>query len=197
MTRPYSESCDQNREPIASILGEFVEGRQTLLEIGSGTGQHAVYFSGLYPWLQWQTSDLPENHPGIHAWLDDCGLDNVLPPIDLDVRGEWPARRYDLIFSANTLHIMSDIEAATFFERVGTCMYSSSRLLIYGPFNYGGRYTSPSNARFDAWLKQRDPASGIKNFDWLRDRAMGSGLECAHDFAMPANNRLLVWRLTA
>ncbi len=195
MNKPCAAACDQNREPIESVLSQFVEGRSRVLEIGSGTGQHAVYFGARFPWLSWQTSDLLEHHAGINAWIDDSGLDNVLAPIELDVSAEWPTQQYDLVFTANTLHIMDDVEADAFISRVSGCMHAASYLLVYGPFNYQGRYTSQSNARFDVWLKQRDPASGIKNFDWLRDRAKLSGLECAHDFAMPANNRMLVWRL--
>ena len=194
MTKPYSESCDQNREAIEAVLTRFIEDGRRLLEVGSGTGQHAVYFGRRFPSLSWQTSDLPEYHHGIQAWIDDSGLDNVLSPLILDVSGPWPKQRYDLIFSANTMHIMSESEVDAFLSHAPGCMESDAWLLVYGPFNYGGRYTSPSNARFDSWLKQRDPASGIKNFDWLRDRAEAYGLECAHDFAMPANNRILAWR---
>ncbi|MDJ0833449.1 MAG: DUF938 domain-containing protein [Gammaproteobacteria bacterium] len=192
--KPYSESCEQNRQPIRQVLQRYVEGRQRLLEIGSGTGQHAVYFSALFPHLSWQTSDLVEYHPGIQAWIDDSGLDNVQAPIELDVSASWPQQQYDLLFSANTLHIMSAAEVEQLFQRCPACMRNDALFLVYGPFNYDNRYTSDSNARFDQWLKQRDPASGIKNFQWLQDIADSSGLECVDDHAMPANNRILVWR---
>ena len=192
--KPYAESCEQNRQPIGQILQRYVEGRQSLLEIGSGTGQHAVYFATQYPWLNWQTSDLAEYHPGIQAWINDSKLSNVLAPIELDVSGDWPGQEYDLIFSANTLHIMSASEVEQLFRRCPACMQTDAALLIYGPFNYANQYTSDSNARFDQWLKQRDPASGIKNFEWLQDIATTSGLECVADYPMPANNRILVWQ---
>ncbi len=192
--KPYSESCAQNSEPIRQVLQHYVEGRQTLLEIGSGTGQHAVYFAALYPWLSWQTSDLVEYHPGIQAWIDDSGLGNVLPPIELDVSADWPRQAYDLLFSANTLHIMSSTEVQQLFRHCPASMQQGADMLLYGPFNYADQYTSESNARFDQWLKQRDPASGIKNFEWLQDIAHPSGLECVADYPMPANNRILVWR---
>lgn len=197
LNKPYAESCEQNCEPISAVLGQFVNERRTVLEIGSGTGQHAVYFSALYPWLEWQTSDLPAYHQGIRAWIADSGLNNVKNPLELDVCGSWPKARYDLAFTANTLHIMSMTMVEQFFRQLPGCLHPEAMFLVYGPFNYGGAYTSESNAEFDYWLKQRDPHSGIKNFEWLQDMAVQSGLECSHDFAMPANNRILVWKKSA
>ncbi len=194
LNKPYSESCDQNREPIKRVFEQFVDGRNTVLEIGSGTGQHAVYFAAQFAGLLWQTSDLIENHQAIQAWIVDSGLDNVFSPIELDSRGDWPEQQYDLLYSANTVHIMSSDAVEQLFKKLPFCMHDNSVFLLYGPFNYDGRYTSESNARFDQWLKQRDSASGIKNFEWLKDLGMQSGLECFEDFEMPANNRLLVWK---
>ena len=193
MNKPYSEACDQNRAAIQEVLDLYVENRSSVLEIGSGTGQHAVYFAAAYPWLSWQTSDLGENHAGIQAWIDDSRLDNVLPPLLLDTRGNWPATRYDIVFSANTAHIMSAREVEHMFINLPQCLHRDSLFLLYGPFNYDGRYTSESNQRFDQWLRQRDRESGIKDFAWLRDIAAQSGLECRADHPMPANNRILVW----
>ncbi len=193
--RPYAESCDQNRDPIGEVLQRYVKGRHSVLEIGSGTGQHAVYFAARWPWLSWQTSDLAENHAGIKAWIDHSGLDNVLAPILLDVRDSWPeGRRYDLVFSANSLHIMAAEAVALCFSGLPALMHEESRFLVYGPFNYDGRYTSASNARFDQWLKQRDPLSGIRDFAWLQELGRKNGLECIEDIVMPANNRTLVWQ---
>lgn len=195
MNKPFAESCEQNRQPIGQVLARFVQDRQNLLEIGSGTGQHAVYFAAEFPWLSWQTSDLADYHAGIQAWIDGSGMKNILSPLVLDVCSDhWPKTQYDLVYSANTLHIMSDEEVQQLFRKLPVCMFPQSLFLVYGPFNYQNRYTSDSNERFDAWLKQRDPASGIKNFEWLQDIAALSGLECIHDFDMPANNRLLVWQ---
>jgi len=192
--RPHAESCDQNREPIAEVLARHAEGRCSVLEIGSGTGQHAVYFAERFGWLDWQPSDLDEHHAGINAWREHSGCTNVRTPLSLDVSGDWPQQRYDLVFSANTLHIMAADEVEDFFAAVPRVMHDESRLLIYGPFNYEGRYTSIGNARFDQWLKQRDPLSGIKDYEWLQDLAVRAGLECIEDVAMPANNRILVWQ---
>lgn len=192
--RPYAESCDQNREPIRQILNEFVEGKQSVLEIGSGTGQHAVYFADCYPWLNWQTSELKENHKGIQAWIDHSELNNIVTPIELDAAGEWPQYSYDLLYTANTIHIMSESQVEALFDQCVSCMHDSSLLLMYGPFNYQGMYTSDSNARFDDWLKQRDSLSGIKNYEWLQQLGEKSGITCIHDYEMPANNRILVWK---
>ena len=194
LNKPYSESCDQNRDPIQRVFEQFVDGRNTVLEIGSGTGQHAVYFAAQFADLLWQTSDLIENHQAIQAWIVDSGLDNVFSPIELDSRGDWPEQQYDLVYSANTVHIMSSVAVEQLFNKLPFCMHENSVFLLYGPFNYEGSYTSESNARFDLWLKQHDSASGIKNFEWLKDLAQQSGLECTDDFEMPANNRLLVWQ---
>ncbi len=193
--KPYAESCDQNREPIFSVLAPALEHHQRLLEIGSGTGQHAVWFGSKLPWLTWQTSDRLENHPGILQWLEEAALTNVLPPIELDTRmSPWPAITADCVFSANTAHIMDDEGVAGMFRGVGELLPGGGLFLLYGPFNYNGRYTSDSNERFDQWLHQRDPRSGIKHFEDLDALATAAGMTLADDHEMPANNRILCWR---
>lgn len=195
--KPYSESCEQNRAPILAVLREVFADRSRLLEIGSGTGQHAVYFAPELPHLLWQTADVPLHHPGIRLWLAEAALPNVLPPIALDVNQKsWRDGRYDAVFSANTLHIMSWIEVESFFEGVGEVLETNGVLAVYGPFNYNGAFTSESNARFDAWLKSRDPASGVRDFETVDALARARGLMLQQDVAMPANNRTLVWRRT-
>lgn len=198
MDKPYSESCDQNREPILAVLRETFADRSYVLEIGSGTGQHAVYFGAALPHLRWQTADIPLHHPGIRAWLVEAALPNVLPPIALNVSHlNWRNGRYDAVFSANTLHIMSESDVAQFFVGVGEVLEVGGVLAVYGPFNYNGQYTSESNARFDGWLKQRDPASGVRDFEAVDALARAQGLVLQWDIAMPANNRSLVWKKAA
>lgn len=195
--KPFSESCVQNREPIIAVLRELFADRSRVLEIGSGTGQHAVYFGAELPHLRWQTADVPQHHAGIRLWLDEAGLPNVLPPLALDVNDTgWRSGRYDAVFSANTLHIMAWPEVEKFFAGVGEVLEAGGILAIYGPFNYNGAFTSESNARFDAWLKARDPASGVRDFEAVEARARAQGLLLQADIAMPANNRTLVWRKT-
>jgi cyclopropane fatty-acyl-phospholipid synthase-like methyltransferase len=196
--KPFSESCVQNREPILSVLRTCFADRRHVLEIGSGTGQHAVYFGAGLPHLRWQTADVSEHHAGIRQWLDEAALPNVLPPLTLDVsQAGWRSGRYDAVFSANTLHIMSWREVERFFAGVGAVLEPGGVLAVYGPFNYGGRYTSESNARFDAWLKARNPASGVRDFEAVDALAHAQGLVLQQDIAMPANNRTLVWRRTS
>ena len=193
--KPYSESCEQNREPILAVLRDAFADRRRLLEIGSGTGQHAVYFAAELPQLVWQTADVRAYHPGIHAWLDEAALPNVLPPLELDVnQTHWHSGRYDAVFSANTLHIMGWPEVERFFAGVGEVLEPGGVLVVYGPFNYNGQFTSDSNARFDAWLKARDPASGVRDFEAVDALARAQGLVLQRDLAMPANNRSLVWQ---
>jgi cyclopropane fatty-acyl-phospholipid synthase-like methyltransferase len=195
LERPFSESCERNKEPILTVLRETFDHPGDVLEIGSGTGQHAVYFAAALPHLQWQTSDLPASHGGILAWLEQAQLSNLPPPLELDVTRDWPRGPFDYVFSANTLHIMGWPEVIRFFAGVGETLKSGGRLAVYGPFNYGGRYTSESNARFDDWLKGRDSRSGIRDFEEVDALAQGAGLHLLMDRAMPANNRILVWEM--
>ncbi len=165
-----------------------------VLEVGSGTGQHAVYFGERLPHVRWQTSDRASNHPGIEAWVSDAALPNVLPPLTLDVTSEpWPVSQVGAAFSANTVHIMSWPAVQSFFRGVARILEPGGKLLLYGPFNYGGRYTSESNARFDEWLRSRDSASGIRDFEAIDGEAAQVGLVLSDDVEMPANNRLLIW----
>ncbi len=192
--KAFSEACEQNRRPILQVLRRELAGRSRLLEIGSGTGQHAVYFAPEFPRLIWQTSDIAENHAAIKAWLSDTGVTNVLPPLTLDVcEDSWPSERYDAVFSANTVHIMSWREVECLFGGVGRTLAMGGVFCLYGPFNYNGEYTSESNARFDQWLKERDPLSGVKDFEALQRLAGMAGLVLKEDYEMPANNRTLVW----
>jgi SAM-dependent methyltransferase len=198
MHKPYSPACDENREPIHAAIAPLLTQARLVLEIGSGTGQHAVYFAGVMPQLVWQTSDLEAQLEGIRLWLDEAGLPNTPPPLALDVtRADWPALTPDAIFTANTFHIMPWEAVTAAIVGAAHILAPGGRLLVYGPVNYGGEYTSTSNARFDEWLRLRDPASGIRNFEDLDAKARAAGLQIAQDIAMPANNRTLVWRKVA
>lgn len=193
--KPYAEACERNRAPIADVLRDAFGGCAAVLEIASGTGQHAVYFGAQLPHLIWQTSELPEHHAGIAAWLADAQLPNVLPPLELDVNAAgWPAQRYDAVFTSNTLHIVGWSAVERMFAGIARALPAGGVLAVYGPFNYGGSFTSASNAQFDAWLKSRDAASGIRDFENVDALARSYGFALAQDVAMPANNRTLVWR---
>jgi SAM-dependent methyltransferase len=186
--KQYSEASERNRASILAILKRVLADRQHVLEIGSGTGQHAAYFAPELPHLVWQASDVAENLPGIREWVCDP------PPIELDVDKAWPKVDADAVFSANTCHIMSWPQVEQLFSGVGRVLRKGGVFALYGPFNYGGKPTSESNARFDAMLRGRDPASGLRNFEEIHALAKAAGLHLEEDNAMPANNRLLVFQ---
>jgi SAM-dependent methyltransferase len=192
--KPYSPACERNREPILALLRDHLGPRAALLEIGSGTGQHAVHCAAALPQLVWQCSDRAPYLPGIRAWLDEARLPNTPAPIVLDVDGPWPAARFDIVYSANTLHIMSAGHVERLFAALPAVLTADAVLVIYGPFRYGGRHTSASNEAFDASLRARDPASGVRDFEWVDGLARAAGLPLIEDRAMPAHNRGLVWR---
>jgi len=194
LNKPYAESCEQNREPILSVIQPLLARSKAVLEIGSGTGQHAVYFAQGMPQLVWHTSDQAEHHPGIHCWLEEADLENTQLPLELDVsQPVWPEMVIDSVFTANTLHIMSWQHVEKLFAGVGRILPNNGQLLIYGPFNYNNNYTSNSNREFDGWLKSRDPLSGIRNFEDVNALAEQAGMRLMNDYAMPANNRILYW----
>lgn len=272
--KPHAPSCERNREPILAVLREHFADRRGVLEIGSGTGQHAVFFAEAMPWLTWQCSDRAEYLPGIQQWLDEAGLANTPAAVALDVaRGPWPAlltlplagsddllanhrfadrltperrsgrgllgkakphlaegwgegtrdpagadsheirspgrhrvgahphpparegqHRFDVVFSANTLHIMGWPEVEALFASLATVLTDDAILAVYGPFNYGGEFSSDSNREFDGWLKARDPRSGIRDLEAVDALAQTAGLRRVDDVAMPAHNRCVVWQ---
>ena len=196
--RPFSQACENNKAPILAILREELAGIDAVLEIGSGTGQHARYFAEHLPALAWQASDLPENLPGIEAWREGYTGDNLPPPLALDCRSQdWTVAPAQAIFTANSLHIMAWSAVESLFRRLAAQSPAARRLLIYGPFNYKGRYTSASNARFDQWLAAQNPDSAIRDFEAVDALARQANYTLKADHAMPANNRLLVWRSVA
>lgn len=192
--KPFAPSCENNKAPILEILLDAFSDRSLVLEIGSGTGQHAVHFAAALPHLHWQTSDLEENHPGIKLWLEEAALSNLYPPVSLDVtQPDWP-EGFDAVFTANTTHIMPWSAVIEMIGRIGQQLPTGGVFCQYGPFNYNGRFTSDSNAGFDRWLKEIDPARGIRDFEAVEQLANEAGLTLVADHSMPANNRLLVWR---
>ena len=193
--RPFSQACANNQQPILEIIRPLFAEVAEVLEIGSGTGQHAAHFGAEMPHLRWQTSDRPANHPGIDAWRQWAKLPNVPAPLALDVGEPWPIDSTPAIFCANVIHIISWPEVELLFQGIARHLRDPGIVCFYGPYNYGGRFTSDSNARFDQWLKQRDARSGIRDFEAVDALAQKAGLALEADHAMPANNRCLVWRL--
>ena len=193
--KPFAPACERNRDPILAVLHAHFSDRTRVLEIGSGTGQHAVHFAKAMPYLVWQASDVAQNLPGIRAWLAEAKLANTPAAIELDVTGRnWPNEQYDAIFSANALHIMGWPDVEMLFGGLGRIATPDAKLAIYGPFNYGGKHTSPSNAAFDESLKSRAPQMGIRDMESVDELARRAGFALIDDVPMPANNRTLVWQ---
>ena len=190
----FSDPFERNRDPILAILRRVFAERRAVLEIGSGTGQHAAYFASQLAHLSWQPSDVPDNLPSIRAWREEAPAPRPLEPIELDVDRPFPALKVDAVFTANTLHIVSWPQVQRMVSGVGGLLPAGGVLAVYGPFNYGGKHTAPSNEEFDKWLRGRDPKSGLRDAEAVIALAMGHGLVLEEDNAMPANNRLLVFR---
>jgi len=190
-----SEACERNKGPILAVLAGELAASRSVLEIGSGTGQHAVHFARHLPHLTWQPTELGAELDPLEERIRLEGPPNLRAALALDVRAHpWPVERVDAVFSANTLHIMAWDAVEHFFRGVGEVLASPGVLCVYGPFRYRGGYTSESNAEFDRFLRRRDPSSGIRDFEALERLAAAAGLALAADHVMPANNQTLVWR---
>lgn len=193
---PFSQACENNKRPILARLAEVFAERDRVLEIASGTGQHATWFAGHMPQLQWQPTELEQNLPVLEPRCFNYSGENLLPPCTLDV-SQRPWSLADIpgaIFTANSLHIMPWQSVEDLFAELGEQADADTLLVVYGPFNYAGSYTSESNARFDEWLAARNPSSAIRDFEAVDALAGSAGFRLLEDNAMPANNRLLVWK---
>ncbi len=195
---PDAPATARNRDPILEVLEQELADSRRVLEIGSGTGQHAVYFGAQLPHLVWQTSDLRANHAGIRAWIDAAGTANVRDPLPLDVLADAdPDGDFDAVFSANTAHIMNIEAVVATFALAGRLLPDSAPFLLYGPFRTGGEFTSDSNAAFDRSLREQDPAMGIRDLEYLDELAASAALRRSALIAMPSHNFIAVWRKSA
>jgi cyclopropane fatty-acyl-phospholipid synthase-like methyltransferase len=189
---PFSEACERNKAPILAVLRNAFAQRSAVLEIGSGTGQHAVHFAAQLPHLIWHPTEQLANLPHLASRVKLEGSANLRAPSMLDVRQAiWPVRGVDAIFTANTLHIMSWAEVLDAFRGLAAVLPPGGALCIYGPFRYGGRHTSDSNGAFDRMLQERDPLSGLRDLEAVTALAAGYGIRLVDDHDLPANNRLL------
>ena len=198
MKKRPSPSTERNKEPILEVLKKYIllEGR--LLEIGSGTGEHAIYIAEYFRNVEWLTTDTKAKHKAIKDWLKDANLKNVHGPEALMIgRDDFPKGIFNYVFTANTLHIMSWKENKTLFKLLGKRLREGAQVFIYGPFNYDGKFISASNEEFDTWLKERDEASGIRNFEDVVQQMKKAGFKLVEDHEMPANNRLLAFERLA
>jgi hypothetical protein len=193
--KPYADSSEQNKQPILEVLQSQFAHSKHVLEIGSGTGQHGAWLPAFMPHLSWQCSELAENLAGIQLWLDEAGLSNTPPAIELNINQTgWPSLIIDAVFSANTFHIVSWPEVKKCFAGIGNLLPATGKFALYGPFIYGGKHTSQSNIQFDQWLKARDPKSGVRDVDDLNHLAGEQNMALIDDIEMPVNNHILVWQ---
>jgi cyclopropane fatty-acyl-phospholipid synthase-like methyltransferase len=195
MDKPFSEACERNKAPILEQLRGLYAQVGTVLEIGSGSGQHALHFAAQMPHLVWQCSEVAAHLPGLRLWLDEAGLPNLPPPCELDVGRPWPPGRYHAVYTANTLHIMGWAQVQDLFAALPSALRPGGLFTAYGPFHRSGRFNSDSNRRFDAALRAADPVRGLRDVEAVDGLACAAGLQPLADVAMPANNLLLTWRL--
>lgn len=191
--RPFAPACERNQQPILEKLNLILKENDKVFEIGSGTGQHAVYFSNHLPYIQWTTSDLLKNHGGIKLWLSDSKNQNVLGPREYESKKtKLPIKDENVLYTANTFHIMPKEYVLQIIQDMRD-HDSIENFIIYGPFNYGGKYTSEGNANFDIWLEENYPGGAIRDFEWIQSSFLEIGFEIQKDIEMPANNRLLLF----
>ena len=191
----HSEACERNKDPILKILNKEFKHSRNVLEIGSGTGQHAVFFGENLEYLNWQTSELSENLLSLIKRIQLEAPKNVKLPLEIDVsKFDWSLKDIDSVFTANTFHIMSIENVEYFFDGMDKILINGGNLCVYGPFKYNGIYTSESNEKFDRQLKERDKQSGIKDFETVNELAINAGLKLQEDYKMPANNQCIVWK---
>jgi len=195
MDKPFAQSCENNKNAILEQLKSEMVNVRTVLEIASGTGQHAVHFAQQLPHLTWQTSDLAITHEGINAWINESKLTNVSLPLEIDLALPWDhvTGDIDAIFTSNIIHYVDWAFVENFFESAGKLLSKNGKLCIYGPFKYDGQFTTPSNAEFDLWLKSGDAQRGVRDIEKVSELARQNGLSLEGDYDMPANNRFLVF----
>jgi SAM-dependent methyltransferase len=193
--RPYSSACERNQGPIWEVLAGYLRGDETVLEIGSGTGQHAVHFAALAPRLTWIATDVAERLPGIRTWIEATGVTNVRGPLTLDVNEQpWPVVHADAVYSANTAHIMSWDEVLKMIDGAARVVGAEGLLMLYGPFRRGGRHVSGSNERFDQSLRAERASQGVRDLEAVDDAVRACGFAAAEIHEMPANNLCVAWR---
>ena len=191
---PFSQACETNKQPILKVLKKYISNQESLIEIAGGTGQHGEFFARSFPNLLWQTSDLPGSVADLNLRISEANLHNLPPALILDVNdSNWNVKKYELLFTANSLHIMSEKSVENFFSKIPNILQQNALVFIYGPFKYGGKFTTKSNAEFNEWLKEKDLRSGVRDFEVISELAVSVGLSLVADVQMPSNNQLLVF----
>ncbi len=192
--KPYALSCDKNSEPILEVLKDYLPGHQALLELGAGTGQHAIYMAPHFKNMTWTVADMQDRHEGIQMWIKDFPRANVKGPVEYEAgKTPLPDGDFDVVFTANTLHIMSWSHGLQMFDDLQG-LKSEALFVVYGAFNYDGKYSSESNKKFDQWIKDRFPEGGIRDFEKVEEELRQRHFQLVKDHEMPANNRLLIFK---
>ena len=192
----HAPATERNRDAIAEVLREVLPEQGLLLEVAAGTGEHAAYLAPIFPGLTWQPSDPdPEALTSIEAWQADAGADNLLPPVFLDAASEtWPIDSADAILCINMVHISPWAATGGLMRGAGRLLPPGGPLILYGPYRRADVPTAPSNEAFDASLKARNPAWGLRDLEAVQAEAAGQGLGLERVYEMPANNLTLVFR---
>ena len=191
----FSEAAEKNKTHILLVLQEWLPPHARVLEIGTGSGQHALHMAAEMKSITWQPTECSEGLPDLARNLSDYGFPNILKPLILDLSSErWPNVDTNCVYSANVMHIVKENLGENLIRGVGKKLAEGGLLILYGPYKYGGDFTTQSNAEFDAWLKERDPNSGIRDFEWVADLANQHGLSLQADLSMPANNQMLIFQ---
>ena len=191
----FSQAADNNKTPILNTLREWLSNGELVLEIGSGSGQHAIHITSTLSKIRWQPTERPNILPILTKNIASFGSPNLLTPQSLDLAAvEWPTESVDCVYSANVIHIVNETLGRSLIETAAESLRAGGLLALYGPFKYQGNFTTASNAEFDDWLKDRNPSSGIRDFEWVMGLAQESGLTFMEDRSMPANNQFLAFR---
>ena len=192
---PVAEACLRNQRPILDVLGKYLPASATVLEVGSGTGQHAAFMTEHLPGIRWQPTEVRERLPEVRLWHQHCNREGFLAPLELDVSQDiWPTRDADAVFSANVVHFVSWPEVENLFRGAQRILRPGGLLILYGPYNYDGQFTSEGNIALDQWLRERNPDSGIKDFEQVVVLGRRHNLFLRADEEMPSNNRTLVFQ---
>jgi len=190
----YSQAAENNKAPIADVMGKYLPPDASVLEIGSGAGQHALHMAHTFPGITWLPSEREAVVPILRANLALYESNNIQPPLVLDLTDfNWSGDPVDAVYAANVMHIVSEPLGDRLVQLAADALKSSGLLMLYGPYKYNGQFTTESNATFDQWLKDRDPASGVRDFEAVVATAKCTGLTLTQDYAMPANNQMLIF----
>ena len=191
----FSQAADNNKASILTVLSKYLQAGDVVLEVASGSGQHALHMAKALPYVTWYPSERPAALDTLKHNIEACGSDNIATPLSIDlVKDTWQKPLVDVVYAANIAHIVTPLLGERLVALARNALSGGGLLALYGPFKYAGAFTSESNARFEQWLKGRDPRSGIRDFEWMLELASDHDMTLIEDHTMPANNQLLVFQ---